>query len=89
MVESFLCISYSIFVDDLNVSLCNADIGYNVGGNFLNNLSNADDMVMMSPSVQRLRKLLDICENYAVDNDIMFNIKKDMTACTLSRQGAD
>ena len=43
---------------------------------FINNLSYADDMVLMSPSVSGLRKLVSICEKYAQSHDIMYNTLK-------------
>ena len=42
----------------------------------INNISYADDMVLLSPSVDALRKLLSICEAYAVDHGLKYNTSK-------------
>ena len=36
----------------------------------------ADDLVILSPSVKGLQKLLNICSEYGEEHDIMFNHKK-------------
>ncbi|XP_028162388.1 uncharacterized protein LOC114354288, partial [Ostrinia furnacalis] len=41
-----------------------------------NNLSYADDMVLLSPSVGGLRQLLKICETYAAKHGLKYNVKK-------------
>ena len=40
-------------------------------------------MVLMSPSVKGLRKLLKVCEQYAAEHDIVYNTKK--TECMFFR----
>lgn len=42
----------------------------------VNNLSYADDMVLLSPSIKGLRKLLSICERYATKHSLVYNEKK-------------
>ena len=48
----------------------------NLGGVMLNNLSYADDMCLIAPSVKGLRKLVHICEEYAIEHDIIYNATK-------------
>ena len=42
----------------------------------MNNFSYADDMVILAPSMKALRKLISTCELYAIENDIIYNVKK-------------
>ena len=42
----------------------------------MNNFSYADDMVILAPSMKALRKLISTCELYALENDIIYNVKK-------------
>ncbi|XP_045777825.1 uncharacterized protein LOC123875822 [Maniola jurtina] len=42
----------------------------------INNLSYADDMVLLSPSISALRKLLKICETFAASHGLVYNVKK-------------
>ena len=42
----------------------------------VNHLAYADDLVILSPSVKGLQKLLNICSEYGEEHDIMFKHKK-------------
>ena len=42
----------------------------------INHLMYADDLVIMSPSVAGLNKLLHICESFGLSHDVLFNNKK-------------
>ena len=57
---------------DLNASLT----GCHVGNVSVNNISYADDMVLLSPSAKGLNKLLVICKEYASKHDIIYNTSK-------------
>ena len=46
-----------------------------------NHIQYADDCVLISPSPTGLQKLLQICQQYALDNDMIYNAKK--TVCML------
>lgn len=39
----------------------------------INNISYADDMVLLSPSIRGLRKLVKICEGYAEKSEVMIS----------------
>ncbi|XP_045448800.1 uncharacterized protein LOC123657269 [Melitaea cinxia] len=56
--------------------LSNSSIGCHVDGVNINNISYADDMVLLSPSVSALRRLLSICEVYAEAQGLKYNAKK-------------
>jgi hypothetical protein len=49
----------------------------------MNHLCYADDMVVFAPSASGLRKLLQICELYAKQHDVIYNAKK--TVCMVVR----
>ena len=72
---------FNMYVDELNYRLSKCGVGCNIGGSFLNNFSYADDMVLICPSVKGLRLLISICEQFAVENDIIYNTKK--TECMI------
>jgi hypothetical protein len=71
---------FNIYIDELNriLSYCNVGLRLPPNGLFLNNFSFADDMSLISPSVAGLRKLLKICEQYALENDIIYNTQKSV-----------
>ena len=74
-------ILFNIYIDDLNTSLSCSGVGCEIGGVAVNNLSYADDMCLLAPSIKGLRKLIKICEQYALDHDIVFNVKKTKCMC--------
>ena len=67
---------FSIYVDDLLEKLRNNGVGCHIGHNFVGVLGYADDLILLSPTVTGLVKMIKICENYANDHDILFNGKK-------------
>ena len=42
----------------------------------MNHLNYADDAVLLAPTVSSLQTLVDICQEYATNFDIVYNIKK-------------
>ena len=63
---------FNVYIDDLNLELNATKLGCKTGGIQMNNFSYADDMVILAP----LRKLFSTCELYAIENDIIYNVKK-------------
>lgn len=53
---------FNLYMDGLIGELSSAMVGCSVDGKFVNNISYADDMVLLSPSISALRKLLKIYE---------------------------
>ena len=67
---------FNVYIDDLNLELNATKLGCKMGGIQMNNFSYADDMVILAPSMKALRKLISTCELYAIENDIIYNVKK-------------
>ena len=67
---------FNVYMDNLSslLNMCNA--GCVINGTSFNHLMYADDTVLIAPSASGLQKLLQICETYAVECDIIFNVKK-------------
>lgn len=63
-------------MDRLVRELSSASIGCSIDGITVNNISYADDMVLLSPSISALRKLLRICESYAEAHGLRYNASK-------------
>ncbi|XP_061724850.1 uncharacterized protein LOC133530801 [Cydia pomonella] len=53
-------------------------VGCSVDGTFVNNISYADDMVLLAPSVNALNKMLSICEQYAKAHGLKYNTSKSV-----------
>lgn len=67
---------FNIYIDQLIVELSNTTSGCSIDGLMINNISYADDMVLLSPSISALRKLLCICEKYAESHGLQYNVRK-------------
>ena len=67
---------FNLYIDKLSINLTACGFGCVVNNVTVNHLSYADDMVLIAPSVRALQTLLNICNNYAVSHDIMYNTDK-------------
>jgi hypothetical protein len=67
---------FNLYVNGLIEELSSAGVGCSVDGCFINNISYADDMVLLGPSVSSLRTLLSICEKYALTHGLRYNVSK-------------
>ena len=70
---------FNIFTDELSYRLSNSGVGCQINGMPINHLQYADDSVILAPTPNALQKLLDICGNFALEVELMYNIKK--TVC--------
>lgn len=67
---------FNLYMDALIVALRSARVGCHVDDVCVNNLSYADDMVLLSASVCGLRKLMQICEEYVSGHGLKYNVAK-------------
>lgn len=67
---------FNYYVNGLLEELSSTRVGCHVGGACANNISYADDMVLLSPAAAGLKDLLKICENYAKTHGLTYNVKK-------------
>ena len=64
---------FNLYMNDLIVALSSTRLGCHIDGINVNNISYADDMVLLSASVCGIRKLLAICEAYAKQHGLAYN----------------
>ena len=76
LFQSIGHILFCIYMDELLVKLSQCGVGCFIGTNFVGALAYADDIVLLAPSPSAMRKLLAVCESYALDFDILFNASK-------------
>lgn len=67
---------FNVYVNGLIEELSSAGVGCSVDGCCVNNISYADDMVLLSPSIDALKILISICERFAVTHGLKYNVKK-------------
>ena len=64
---------FSVYVDDLNSHLNSCKVGCHLGSKPMNNLSYADDLVLIAPSASALNDLLKVCHAFAIEHHIIFS----------------
>ena len=68
---------FNVYVNELSVALNACRVGCCVGNVIINHLMYADDLVILTPSVAGLSKLLStICGIFRESNDIIFSQKR-------------
>ncbi|RVE40147.1 hypothetical protein evm_015203, partial [Chilo suppressalis] len=70
---------FNLYINGLIEELNSTKIGCHIDGVCVNNISYADDMVLLSPSISALRRLLGICEKYVKGHGLRYNSKKSET----------
>jgi retron-type reverse transcriptase len=73
-------ILFNLYVDELIDDLkCNND-GCHVGNCFVGCIMYADDLLLLSPSLVGMQRMLDVCWAYGVAHNIIFNHNKTVSA---------
>ncbi len=67
---------FTVYIDELLCRLRVSRCGCYIGHTFCGALGYADDIVLLSPNVSSLHKLLDICAKYADEYNVLFNSSK-------------
>lgn len=76
---------FNLYVDQLIVELSSTRVGCYIDGICVNNLSYADDMVLLSASICGLRRLVSICEAFAEAHGLLYNVKKSVVMVFVGR----
>ena len=63
---------FNSYVNDLSIRLTNSGIGGTFGGTFVNHMTYAEDLCIVSLSSSVLQTLLNICTDYGALHDIKF-----------------
>ena len=66
-------ILFSLYMDGLLNELQNSKLGCHVGNSYVGCLAYADDLTLLAPTRKALQGMIDICEDYANDHDVLFN----------------
>lgn len=67
---------FNLYVNELIVELSSRPVGCKIGGASVNNLSYADDMVLLGPTAGSIRDMLSVCERYAAAHGLVYNVNK-------------
>ena len=72
---------FSCYIDKLFSRLQNSAVGCHVGSSYARSFGYADDIALVAPSMQCLKKMILICESYAKSHSITFNPNKSKLLC--------
>ena len=67
---------FCVYMDGLLDKLSHAGFGCYMGENFVGALAYADDIVLLAPTPTAMCRMLDICDEFAVEHDVLFNASK-------------
>ena len=69
-------ILFCIYFDSLLCELTKAGVGCYIGDFFVGALAYADDIVLLAPSLNAMRTMLNVCDRFAIEYDVVFNADK-------------
>ena len=69
-------ILFTIYIDNLIIQLMKFNIGCKIGNSFLCVFGYADDLTLLCLSLAGLKQMLNVCEDYAKEFNILFNASK-------------
>ena len=69
-------ILFCIYFDNLLLELKREGAGCHIGNMFIGALAYADDVVLLAPTASALRRMLAVCEHYAIRYKVTFNAAK-------------
>ena len=67
---------FNLYIDDLSLMLNCSGIGGYIGIYFINHLSYADDLCLISLSSSGMQHLLNICNEYVTTHKLLYNGSK-------------
>ena len=69
-------ILFTIYIDNLIIQLRKFNIGCKIDNSFLSVFGYADDLTLLCPSLAGLKQMLNVCEDYAKEYNILFYASK-------------
>ena len=76
-----LNILFNMYMDGLSETLNSSGIGGYLEDAFLNHLCYADDLCLISLSSRGMQQLLNICQSYATNHQLLCNGAKSFSLC--------
>ena len=64
---------FSVYIDDLLVKLRQLGVGCHIGDMFFGAAGFADDLILLAPCRKAMEMMLELCENFAKDNNLQFS----------------
>ena len=77
---------FSVYLNNLIDILRTSNIGCRYGSEYMGVFCYADDLSLLCPTLTGLREMLNICEKFALEYNIIFNAKKSQVLCFNSKR---
>ena len=68
---------FSVYLDDIIKILRNKGLGCHIAGIWVGATAYADDLALMAPSRETMDKMLNVCDNYAKEHNLVFSTDKN------------
>ena len=65
-------VMFNLYLDNLLISLKQSGLGCHINGTYMGALGYADDITLTCPSLYGLNSMLDICNQFAKNNHVIF-----------------
>ena len=72
---------FSVYMNNLSVSLNHSGIGGSLVGNLINHLCYVHDLCLIALSSSGMQCLLDICNKYVTGHQLTYNATKSFALC--------
>lgn len=72
---------FNTYIDDLSYALTKSQVGCFINTVCVNHIVYADDTVIIAPTPDSLQILLNICDIFAAEHDMLYNVKKTKCMC--------
>ena len=69
-------ILFTVYIKNLVKTMKKKNVGCKIGNTFVGVFGYPDDLTLVCPTISGLREMLNICEDYANDYNILFNASK-------------
>ena len=69
-------VMFNLYLDNVLISLKQPGLGCHINGTYMGALGYADGITLTCPSLYGLNSMLDICNQFAKNNHVIFNTKK-------------
>ena len=69
---------FNVYMDELSIKLSAINTGCSIGGYLINHLGYADDICLITLTSGGMQKLLNVCNSYGIENDIIYHKKKSV-----------
>ena len=79
-------ILFSVYIDELLQCLQNLGVGCHWEGLLVGCLCYTDDLALFAPSAGALRKMLQVCSDFAIERNLSFNAEKTQLICIRSHK---